>query len=288
MTKKNLVKEMNLSWAHPLMYRNKYRANDRNLIHALAYDFNNTALFPYLSAVVSFFAKEPLLNLDFAVPQIAREALMEHVSRCLALAICLKTFKQTENNRSALKGLAKEDQEKIYAFVEEYSFKVMDYFELSDYDSLLNPPDPFGSCNAQTKHDPDLEQWKELFSDLPCSCSFEYEDVERDEKGNEIENGEKHLSIKEVNYLVKRWEYYEALAHSLKIETDKPIITRFLEYMLEAGIPHSRKIYTELYRVLDNFGLIPSYVKDSHKISTSKYNESNYIKAAVSRISKNT
>lgn len=125
-----------------------------------------------------------------------------------------------------------------------------------------------------------------MFADFPYRDSFEFEDVELDQEGNVVENGERHLSLSEINYLVDQLVHYDKMANNLSVETDRSIMTRFLEHMINAGIPLTRKVYYELYRVLDYYGVLSEDVKHMHKTSSSKYCESNYIKSLVSTIMK--
>lgn len=258
------------------LYKGKYGPMDSRLHQAMHFDFRNTPLQPYVVHATMFFTKDVLKAFDSIFPATIRMRIQPFISECIPLARCLRDVKLGNVKGSGWRITSKDDLLNIYDSIESLLLDKLDewYCICDDADNGIIE-------NAV------VDEWMELFKDFPCRESMYFEDVETDDEGEEKEDGEKRLSLAEIDYLIKDLERYNKIAKNLKIDTDKKLITRFLEYMLQAGIPHSRGIYKELYRLLDNFGYIPDEVKHSHKTTTSKYGESNYIKSLVNTIIKN-
>lgn len=258
------------------LYKGKYGPMDSGLHRAMFFDFHNTPLQPYVVQATMFFTKDVLKKFDSIFPASIRMQIQPFVSECIPLAKCLRSVKLGEVKGTGWKITSEDDLLKIYDRMESLLLDKLD-----EWSWICEDADNGIIENAV------VDEWMELFKDFPCRESMYFEDVETNDEGEEIEDGEKRLSLSEIDYLIKDLERYNKIAKNLKIDTDKKLITRFLEYMLQAGIPQSRGVYKELYRLLDNYGFISDEVKHSHKTTTSKYGESNYIKSLVNTILKN-
>lgn len=258
------------------LYKGKYGPFDKGLIKALVFDVRNTPLQGYAARINSFFTFDLIQSFDDILPKAARDQIIPYIDECLSLAKYLKSIKEGNLKGAGWKITSRDDMRAIYDSIEKLVIEKLDkfYWLLSDFED----------ANIKSVV---IQEWEQLFSNFPCGEEFEYEDRELDENGEEVENGDRRLSLAEINYLIRDLERYQKIAKGLTVDTDKKLITRFLEYMLDAGVPHTREAYKELYKVLDNFGYISDEVKHSHVSTTSKYNESNYIKSLVNTILKN-
>lgn len=257
------------------LYKGKYGAMDTKLLNALMYDLRNTPLQGYAARINGFFGSDFIQTFDDILPKVARDQIIPYIDECVSLAKYLKSIKEGNLKGAGWKITSGDDIRAIYDRIEKLVIEKLDrfYWLLSDFEDA--------NINNVV-----IQEWEKLFSNFPCGEEFEYEDIELDENGDEVENGDRRLSLTEINYLIQDLERYQKIAKRLTVDTDKKLITRFLEYMLDAGVPHTREVYKELYTVLDNFGYISDEVKHSHVSTTSKYSESNYIKSLVNTILK--
>lgn len=258
-------------------YKGKYSPMDQTCYKVMVIDFKNTPLEPYVVEAAKFFMMDVTKQFNSILPQAVRNRLLNFTEESLQFAKFIREIK-----KGCLKGKgwsiqSKDDIASVYNAVE-------DIF-LDKLEEIFMIFEEFGESSAI--QNAIIEEWKDIFQDYPCRESFEFEDKELDEEGNEIEYRDSHLSLRELDYTIKVLEKYYRIAKKLTIDLDRKFVTRFLEHMLDAGIPRSRKVYFELYRLLDYFNYIPDEVRHTHKTTTSQYNESNYIKSLVTTIIKN-
>lgn len=259
-----------------IKYKGKYAINDKGFIRALTLDLHNTPLQGFSQHIFMFFNQNLLRIFDDALPIIARKDIQIAVPECVVLAKFLRDVKTGKVKGCGWKMTSARDLSSLYYYVEKMFLEKLD----DTYDIL---PDMV----SEELPSEILDEWVETFKYFPTRDALEFEDKELDEDGEVDDLGDHMLSLEEIDYLIKDLTRFEKIANNLTIESDKRIITRFLEHMLEAGIPHTRPVYLELYRVLDNFGLISNSVKESHASTNSLYGESNYIKSLVNTILKN-
>lgn len=260
------------------VYKERYNSLNPKLYTILAFDFKNTSLENFVPDIVHFFAESELKHYDYCIECIYRELLQNKTKECLDFAKFLRDIKNGVIKGQGWQITSKEDISTIYSSIEKlFLDKIDDFGWAFDENRAL----PEGDINYQ------VTEWEEMFLDFPSRNSFEFEDIPYNDDGKVDEDTDHHLSLAEINYSINVLGRYVKIAKNLKVETDKRIINRFLEYMLGKGIPHTRETYRELYKVVDNYGLIPDDIKKGHSTTTSKYEDSNYIKSLVNTILKN-
>lgn len=258
------------------LYKGKYKVMSVELLKELILDLRNTPLQGYAARINSFFTLDLFQSFDDYLPKATRDQIIPYIDECVSLAKYLKTIKEGKLKGAGWKITSRDDIRAIYDYIENLVIKKLNgfYWILSDYEYDKNSSVV-------------IQEWEKLFSDFPCGEEFEFEDKELDDNGEEVKGGDRRLSLAEINYMIRELEHYQKIAKKLTVDTDKKLITRFLEYMLAAGVPHTSEVYKELYTVLDNFGYISDELKHSHISTTSKYSESNYIRSLANTILKN-
>lgn len=260
----------------PYKYKGKYNSLNKETLNIIALDFKNTPLEKYMGFVLFFFSKDLLTQFNDSWADRIRKDVCRYTQNCLNLAFYLKDLKLGIIKGKGWKITSEGDIANIYALIEEY---VMD--SLDEVEGIFDTSTPLEQLNRP------IEEWEKQFRDFPCRDSFEFEDRELNDDGEEDEYGWKHLSIAEIDWLIKELKRFDKMAKNLELEIDKKVVTRFLEYMLDKGMSQERKVYREVFRLLDNFGLIPEHVISSHKCAADPDPAGNYIKSLVKTIQKN-
>lgn len=269
-----------------LLYRRRYPILDKEITTILKDDFRNTPLYPYIGKLYLFMLAHSFSGLSTWGIKEIRDTLIQRVSDCLEVSICLKSIKQGELKGKGWKLSNKSLLLTIYDSVEEYLMDALDRVIDTFHDAYIPPID---------KAQKTIDDWEKLFSDFPCRESFEYDDItyleiysddedEINEDQREIDT--RRLALWEIDMLIDDLMKFKSLAENLLLDEERPFMHRLIEALLNSGMPKSRKVYRELYRALDNWGLISGEIKKSHE-SGEPYNDSNYIKSYVTTISKN-
>lgn len=273
-----------ISNATPLLYRGRYPILDKEIITILKNDFRNTPLYPYIGKLYLFMLAHSFSGLSTWGIKETRDTLIKRVSDCLEVSICLKSIKEGELKGKGWKLSNKSLLLTIYDSVEEYLMDALDSVMETFHDTYIPPIE---------KAQKTIDDWEKLFCYFPWRESFEYEDItyvksysDDDDDNDQREIDTRRLSLSEIDWLIDELKQFKSLAKNLLLDEERPFMHRLIETLLDSGMPKSRKVYRELYRALDNWGIISEDVKRSHECGE-PYNDSNYIKSFVTTISKN-
>lgn len=265
-----------------MIYKKKYTIFDKELPRVLINDFKNTPLERYILKIWTFFHIYFNVRMFSFSAHYTRETLAKDLSVALDYAMFLKHLREGNIKAPGWQFTHKGVVVYIYDCIEK------EFIELLDHVC-----DIFYDCPSICEEGNNtVDTWESMFRDFPCSETIEFEEkiyYEKDDDEDEDAEPElKHqrLSRSELNGLIDDLNYYKGLVDGMRLDDDRPFIHRLIEFLLDAGMPKSRKVYEQLYRALDNWGLIPDDVKKRHETGE-PYSDSNYIKSYVNTILKN-
>ena len=262
-----------------MVYKGKYTIFDKELPKVLINDFRNTPLQPYILKIWTFFHIYFHVRLSSFSAHYTRDVLAKDISIALDYAMFLKHLREGHIKAPGWQFTHKGVVVYIYDCIEKEFIEHLDHV-----------CDIFYDCPTMGEEQNNtIDAWENMFRDFPCRETLEFEDkiyYETDDEDAEPELKQQRLSIRELNVLIDDLIYYSGLVEGMKLDNDRPFIHRLIEFLLDAGMPKSRKVYEHLYRALDYWGLIPDDVKKRHE-KGEPYNDSNYIKSYVNTILKN-
>ena len=265
---------------HKTLYKGEYGIFDGELRKVIADDFRNTPLSPYVKDITLFFVIDFWSDFLSLPAKSAKKDLIKALSEAIDYAKFLKFTKEGKIKGPGWQMSNTSVRVSIFDSTENVFLDHLDYiYEIFDDNRLIS-----------VERNETVDTWEKLFADLPCRENLEFEDKTYyetdDEEGEEPEVAHQRLSKRELNWLIKELTHYQSIANNLLLNQDRPITHRLIEFLLDAGMPKSRKVYDQLYRALDYWGLIPEDVKHRHECGE-PYNDSNYIKSYVNTILKN-
>ena len=256
-----------------ISFRSKFGATNIETEKGLNDTFKNTPLEKYLPLVMRFFCKE-VNSWEEPLYKEIRSDLCHKCDEALQLGKLLLNLKSINSRGNGVHIDSTLDRLKIYDFVESMFFEKIDSIS-----------DVFIVKELQDFSTDSLYKWEKALSILPRRDSFLLEEKEIDENGNEVDNGHRRLSLNEINHALMSIKQGKASAQKFFLESDIAVANRFVSYMIINGVPENRAMYRCFFKALDCFGLIPRYIKESHKTHCADLDpEGNYIKAIASRI----
>jgi hypothetical protein len=92
------------------------------------------------------------------------------------------------------------------------------------------------------------------------------------------------FSLEEMKNIATQLKVCIETAATWKVETDDSLIRRFVEFMIDEGVPTTRECCRQMYRALELFDQIPDHIKKSHETTSSSDPQSEYIKSYVNSI----
>ena len=255
-------------------FKSRFGSTTTETVPGLKGMFKNTPLEPYWEKLMQFFFSERIRAQESDYKKDAQEGLEEYLSSLSELVDMLLALKCHKIKGDTWQLTNEEVCKELYDDVEELFLKHLDKYYAIFYDSYSD--EVIGV---------DMEALTQKMTDFPTREGFEFEEREVDENGKEVEYGWKHLSKSELESTAELLKSYEEPVRAFHTAVKDSTSVRFIKFALNAGVPHTRKIYRELYKFMDCFFCIPDDVKASHsKTISTKDPESNYVKAIVSRV----
>ena len=257
-------------------FKSIYGDTSKETLRGLHNQFKNTPLEPYLKYVVEFFFGDWVKKFEEGLLDETRQEIRQYIDEMIDLGMLLRDLKN-----GVLKGTGWQVHNKSDIL------HVYDSVESLFLDRLDELPDIIHRFEWEDFSPITTDEWEKALKIFPGNYCFEKEDVETDEDGNEVEYGDRRLSINEIEYAIKDLKQCRKIAKQFYLEMDNALVNRFVEFMISKGVPQTRAIYRCLYSALESFNGIPTEVKKSHKTTISTNDpQSNYIKAIVSRLKK--
>ena len=238
--------------------------------------FLNTPLEAYSHYAFLFLSTEPLVESSGDCLGPARGRIQTYVSECESL---VKMILAAKTGKLTGKGWCIDSEEDLSFLInraEDYLLKKLGYF---DAIFLLHHPDdkPDGS---------NIGTWGRMLSPFPRIKDLEFNKSAIGARETIYLPVSQIFNVEELERILVSLHDCVKISKTFPLESDDSVQYRFVEYMLEHGVPKTREVYRELYRALDMYGRIPDYVKESHSKTNSFDPQSNYIKSFVTTISK--
>lgn len=240
--------------------------------------FLNTALEPYSQWVYAFWMSEPLVQTADACHDYFRKGVQNYIDECLQVAKAVEAAKKGSIVGRGWKITSPSDVNYLSARMDTYLVQ-----KLYGYESvfMLNLPEDTDKIST-------ARNWAMALKTFPRVRTLPINVEDAKANINSIDSAKSLFTKEQVAKIVADLEECAKVADSFSLEQDYSVITRFLSFMLDQGIPRTREVYRELYRALELYDCVPEHVKRSHKSTTSKDPHSNYIKSLVNTIIKNT
>lgn len=259
-------------------FRSIFGPTTKETISGLNNKFKNTPLEPYLPLVVQFFFGTTHREFENSILLETRNNILSFIDEMIQLALLMRDLKTKKLKGRGWQISSVEDLSFLYSSVESHFFEkitdlwdILDRYGFDEYNPIAPP------------------EWHEALKDFPCREAFTFEDAEVDEDGNEVEYGDRALSLFEIDYLLKTLKKYVKKVKGFHIDIDTTVANRFVEFMISHNVPTNRAIYRCMYSALDCFNGIPPEVKQSHATTISTTDpQSNYIKSIVTRLKNKT
>lgn len=255
-------------------FKSRFGSTTTETVPGLKGMFKNTPLEPYCERLMQFFFSERIRMKESDCKKDVQEDVEEYLRSLTELVNMLLALKSHKINGDTWQLTNDEVCKELYDEVEEIFLKRLEKYDDVLYDSYYD--EMIGV---------DIDALFQKLADFPTREGFEFEEREVDENGKEVEYGWKHLSKSELESTAELLKSYEEPVRAFHTAVKDSTSVRFIKFALNAGVPHTRKIYRELYKFMDCFFCIPDDVKASHsKTISTKDPESNYVKAIVSRV----
>ncbi len=255
-------------------FRSVFGHTNMETIPGVERKFMNTPLYDFLPLVYSFFSMEHAVSDEEEFYRDMRSGVSRYIDEVLQLALLLKELKKENAKGRGWHIESRSDIHCLYVSVESLFMKKVD---------LL--PEVLDSYSWEEEGIGFPDEWKAALSDFPCSKGFKREDKAVDGIGKLVGDCDDHLSIGEIEDVIKSVERCKKAAKAFYTESDEAVAKRFVIYMIENKVPESREMYRCWYDALDCFYGIPDWIKKSHDYSQEEP-RSNYIKAIASRYHK--
>ena len=233
--------------------------------------FLNTVLEKYADRIYAFWSSEPMLQtscdcFNYTRDFIRTELKESHDLATLSIAIFQDNFKG--------KGWEVTSPMDLYTINSVVQTKLLEKF--CGYEILIHNHPP------EEPDDSQMYQWSSSLVAYPRihTLGFNRDKFEENRKG-----GHNLLfSLEEMKNISTQLKVCMETAATWKVETDDSLIRRFVEFMIDEGVPTTRECCRQMYRALELFDQIPDHIKKSHETTSSSDPQSEYIKSYVNSI----
>lgn len=238
--------------------------------------FVNTPLEKFSDSIYAFWVSEPVMRSADNCFDVFREGVRDYIDECLALAECVRASKNTTFSGKGWKLSAASDLRAVSCTLETLLVDKLYGFEVLFHGNLPEDEDKYSTARG----------WAISLKAFPRveALNIDLDSYRENRESFGVNNS--LLSIDLLDRIIDSLKTCRKVAKGFTIEHDMSTINRFVAFMLDNGLPQTRKMYRELYRALDIFGCIPDYVKKSHDTTTSSDPQSNYIKSVVTTINR--
>lgn len=235
--------------------------------------FLNTVLEKFTNRIYAFWSSEPWLQGSCKCFNDTREFIRTELKESYDLAtLSIAIF------RGNFKGKGWEVTSPIDLYTVNSVVQTLLLDKFCGYEILIHNHPP------EEPDDSQMWQWSSSLVAYPRihTLGFSREQFEENKRG-----GRNILfSLPEMEKIETQLKVCIETAATWKVETDDSLIRRFVEFMIDEGVPLTRECYRQLYRALELYEQIPEHIKVSHETTTSSDPHSEYIKSYVNSILK--